>query len=295
MNRRSFLKTTGAAGAGIGLVGFGGFETLVAAPTDRTPNAEKLGWRLGCEAWTFRLFPLFEAIDKTAALGLHYIETGPVPKLSKEQPHVAFDEDSPARVRNAVKKKLADSGVQLISYGFISYTQDITRKTFDFAKDMGAEMIVSEPHENLFDSLDKLCEEYAMRLAIHDHPKPSRYWNPDIVLKACKDHSKRIGACADTGHWLRSGLNPVECMKKLEGRIVSVHLKDLNEPGMQAHDVPWGTGVCDVKGILTEAHRQGLKVPFFAEYEYNWENSMPDLAQCVEYFEKVSARLAAKG
>ena len=65
-------------------------------------------------------------------------------------------------------------------------------------------------------------------------------------MKVCKDRSKRIGACADTGHWLRSGLNPLECLKKLEGRIISLHFKDLNEKGPSAHDVPWETGVCNV-------------------------------------------------
>ena len=93
---------------------------------------------------------------------------------------------------------------------------------------------------------------------------------------------------------MRSGLNPVECLKKLEGRIISFHFKDLNEAALQAHDVPWGTGVCDVKGMLTEIRRQRLKAVFSIEYEYNWENSLPEIAQCVEYFDKVAAELAAQ-
>jgi hypothetical protein len=51
----------------------------------------------------------------------------------------------------------------------------------------------------------------------------------------------RGGACADTGRWMRSELNPVEQLKKLEGRIISFHFKDLNKFGGGAHDVPWGT------------------------------------------------------
>ncbi len=265
VNRRSFLTTAGAVGGWDRLdrPGSSPFDGRRAGPG--APNAEKLGWQLGCGAWTFHLFSFFEAIDKTAALGLRYIETGPNPKLSKKQPNVTFDEDSPAHVRKAVKKKLADSGVQLASYGLISHTKDVTRKTFDFAKEMGAGIILSEPREDLFDTLDKLCEEYGISLAIHDHPKPAHYWNPDTVLKVCKDRSKRIGACADTGHWLRSGLNPVECLKKLEGRIISFHFKDLNKSGQEPlHDVPWGTGVCDVKGMLAEVRRQGIKADRFS-------------------------------
>ncbi len=297
MNRRTFLKTTGAVGAGMGLTIVGGAGLMAAPLAAGAPNAEKIGWRLGCQAWTFRLFPLDEAIDKIASLGLHYIETGLGLKLSKDRPGVTFGMDSPAEVREAFQKKLADCGVQLKSIGVVPLVKDaeISRKTFDFAKQMGLETIVSEPAEDAFDTIEKLCEEYQINVAIHDHPKPSHYWNPDTVLKVCKGRSKRIGACADTGHWARSGLKPVECLKKLEGRLITFHFKDVNQMGSKAYDVPWGTGVCDVKGMLTEVHRQGVKAVFSIEYEHNWENSLPEIAQCVKYFDQTAAELAAQG
>ena len=36
------------------------------------------GWRLGVQAWTFNRFTFYEAIDKTASLGLEWIEAYPV-------------------------------------------------------------------------------------------------------------------------------------------------------------------------------------------------------------------------
>ena len=57
-------------------------------------------------------------------------------------------------------------------------------------------------------------------------------------------------------------------MKKLEGRIISFHFKDLNKMGAGAHDVIWGTGINNVKGMLTEVHRQGIKAVFSIEYEH---------------------------
>ena len=123
-------------------------------------------------------------------------------------------------------------------------------------------------------------------------PKPSRYWNPDTELEAFKGHSKRIGACCDTGHWLRSGVNQLEALKKLEGRIISFHFKDLNEAKIGGHDVPWGTGVGDVKALLAEIKRQNVKAVFSIEYEHNWTNSVPEIAQCVEYFDKMAVELS---
>jgi len=163
---------------------------------------------------------------------------------------------------------------------------------FEFAKNMGIETIVSEPTEDAFDTIEKLCDEYGINVAIHNHPKPSHYWNPDTVLKVCQGRSKRIGACCDTGHWKRSGLNPLECQKKLEGRIITFHFKDLSATGSKLRDVPWGTGVCDAKGMLQEIHRQGVKAIFSIEYEHYSENLMSELAQCVKFFDKTAVELA---
>jgi sugar phosphate isomerase/epimerase len=294
LKRRDFLKTTVAGGVGFGLSGMAVSRLLAADVAPGAPHAEKIGWRLGCEAWTFRLFPLFEAIDKIASLGLHYIATGPGRSVTRDQPNVKFDEHAPAALISEVKKKMADSNVTLVSYWPSGFSKDAgqCRQVFDFAKSLGAEILTGEPAEDAIDTVERLCDEYQMRLAIHNHPNPSHYWNPDTVLKVCQGRSKRLGACADTGHWLRSGFNPVDCLKKLEGRITCFHFKDLNTTGAGAHDVPWGTGVCDVKGMLTEVHRQGLQVPFFVEYEYHWENSLPEIAQGVAYFDKVAAELS---
>ena len=157
---------------------------------------------------------------------------------------------------------------------------------------MGLETIVSEPPADAFYLLDKLTQEYGINVALHNHPRPSKYWDPKVVLKAVQGRNPRIGACADTGHWVRSGVNPMEALKMLEGRIISLHFKDLNEASPGAHDVPWGTGISDARGMLAELHRQGFSGVFSIEYEYNWMNSMPEIAQCVSFFNKTSAELA---
>ena len=95
------------------------------------------------------------------------------------------------------------------------------------------------------------------------------------MLKVCKGRSKRIGACADTGHWARSGLKPIECLKKARRADHQLPLQGSQPDGQcrRTHDVPWGTGVCDVKGMLIEVRRQKLKAVFSIEYEYHWDNS----------------------
>jgi sugar phosphate isomerase/epimerase len=142
------------------------------------------------------------------------------------------------------------------------------------------------------DLMEKLCDEYRISLAIHNHPKLSSvYWNPAKIVEVTKGRSKRLGACCDTGHWVRSGLKPVDCLKVLEGRIISFHLKDIADFGkLDATEVPWGTGKSDIGGILREVHRQGVKPVFAIEYERQGD-TMPELQQCIAFYEKTAAEL----
>ncbi len=250
----------------------------------RDASAENLGWRLGAQAYSFRLFTFFEAVDKASSLGLKYVEAYPGQRVSKNS-ETKMGPDLSATERWRVKSKLRSSGVRLVNFGVAGANDELGWvRLFLFAKDMGIETIVSEPDPSQMDLIEGLCKEFKIDLAIHNHPKPSRYWNPKTVLETVKGRSKRIGACADTGHWIRSGLDPLECLRLLEGRIVSLHLKDLNERSRDAHDVPWGTGVCDVYGLLTELERQDFEGVFSVEYEHNWENSLPEIRRGVNYF-----------
>jgi len=256
-------------------------------------------WHLALQAWTYNQLTLFETIDKAKLVGVKYLEAFPGQKLSPEHNNVGFDENLPAADRKLVKEKLKKDGIKLVNYGVcnLGETEQSARKVFDFAKDMGIHTIVAEPDEKLMDVLDKLTKEYDINVAIHNHPKQSHshYWNPDIILAAVKGHSKRIGACADTGHWVRSGLDPVECLKKLDGRIISLHFKDLNEKGENGHDVPYGTGISNVKAMLAELQRQGFSGVFSIEYEYHEDNPTPEVEKCVKAFHEMAKELGAKG
>ncbi|HSW45490.1 MAG TPA: sugar phosphate isomerase/epimerase [Phycisphaerae bacterium] len=254
------------------------------------------GWKLGVQAWTFHKYTLFEAIDKTKELRLKYMECFPRQPLSPEQKDVTFNESSPPEVLDKVKARLKEAGIEVISFGVVKMgTEEEARKVFEFARKMGVTTLTAEPPQDAIKMIDKLANEYEIDVAIHNHPKPSHYWSPDTVLDAIKGCSKRMGACADTGHWTRSGLDPLECLKKLDGRVLACHFKDLNEKGPKAHDVVWGTGVNNAQALLQELRRQKFDGPLMIEYEHNWENSMPDIKQCIEFFRKTVREMRGSG
>ena len=110
------------------------------------------------------------------------------------------------------------------------------------------------------------------------------------MATVCRGRGRRIGCSADTGHWVRSGIHPVEALKLLEGRVIAFHLKDIVQFGeIKAADCP-GDGQGDIRGILKEMHRQQAKVTFGIEYEREGQ-IVPDLVRSIAYLEQVAAEL----
>ena len=167
--------------------------------------------------------PFFEAIDKTASLGLDWIEAYPDQTLSSEYPDILFNHTLSNEMRDEVRNKLSRAGITLVNYGVVELIVDAAewRKVFEFAKDMGIETITAEPPEEIFVMIDKLCQEFKIKIAIHNHPPPTYYWNPDTTLEALEERSEWMGVCADIGHWQRSGIKPVDALKKLEDRLIT--------------------------------------------------------------------------
>ena len=256
---------------------------------NRIPNSCKIsGFAIGCQAYTFNRFTAFEAIEKTAEAGGKCIEFYPGQKFSPEQPEVKLDHNLSAANIKALKAKLKKHHIRAVNYGVVhGKDADEWRKIFEFAKTMGLYGITTEDVPHL-DDIEKLVKKYNIHVGIHEHARRAddpeyKVWDPNYVLSIVKDRDPRIGACADTGHWQTSGLDPLEGIKILKGRIISCHLKDKTEKGPQGHDVPYGTGGGRIKEILDELKAQGFKGNISVEYEYNWLNSVPDVTQCIDF------------
>jgi sugar phosphate isomerase/epimerase len=278
--------------------GFGwGLLTMVAALTIGNPaGAEpipaecKVGdFFVGCQAYTFNRFSVMEAIEKTAQAGGTVIEFYPGQKFSAEQPTVKWDHNASGEKVKQVQDQLAKYHVRAVGYGVVSPGggEAEWRKVFEFAKKLGLHSITTESVHEL-DVIEKLVKEFDIKVGIHEHKHRAddanyKVWDPNYVLSVVKDRDPRIGACADTGHWATSGLVPLDCIKLLKGRIVSLHLKERKEIGKELPDTIYGTGASNIKGILDELKSQGFEGQIAIEYENNWDHSVPDVAQCIGF------------
>jgi sugar phosphate isomerase/epimerase len=254
--------------------------------TDVTKN-----WKLGVQMWTFRMFSFAEALDKVDSAGVKNIEAffgQPLGAGLKDSFGTNMSTDSRARLKQILQSK----GIQIVAMGVIEPKgKDEWVKAFDLAKEFGLSYITAEPRKIDWGIADSLAGVYGINIAIHDHPRPNNYWSPDSVLAAISGHS-HIGSCADVGHWARNGLNPVDCLKKLEGHIFGVHLKDIVKfDDTKAEDTLVGKGVIEFAPIFQELKRQKFAGMFSIEHESNWYHSVPDVIETVKFYNDQVAKL----
>jgi sugar phosphate isomerase/epimerase len=249
------------------------------------------GFKLGVQMWTFMKFSFTDALNKVDSTGIKYIEAFIGQRLGGNM-HGSFGFDMTKETRDTLKSLLQKKGIQIVAMGVIvPRNQAEWIKTFELAKEFGLSYITAEPIKSQWGIVDSLAGVYGIPVAIHDHPKPNMYWSPDSVLAATVGHP-HIGSCADIGHWARNGLNPVDCLKKLEGHIIGVHLKDVvqfNNP--KANDTVVSKGVVDLPAVLAELKRQNFKGMLSIEHESNWFNSVPDVLFTKNYYDSLVQKL----
>ncbi len=258
---------------------------------------KEAGWELGVQSYTFHKFSFQEAIDKVNQLGLNAIEVYFGQPLG-EGMEGTMDFRMDRKTQQLVLDYARSKKVKIVACGVVICKDEPEwKQLFEFADQMGIRVITCEPEYKHLNYVDQLANEYAIDVAIHNHPKPSNYWNPDLFLEAVDGLSDRIGACVDVGHWKRMGIDPIEGLKKYEGRLKVLHFKDIMEKEVdepEQHDVIWGTGILDMNGMLSELKRQGFEGLFSIEYEHNWENSVPDIQKSIDYFYQATEILNQK-
>lgn len=270
------------------------FHLALQAATPIPESCKIGGFPLGCQAYSFNRYTLFEAIDKTKEAGGKTIEIFLWQKFSLEFPAVEVNAHLSDKQIALLKEKLHSSGIRAVSAYFNNtpFTEKDPeaelRKIFDFAKKMDLVSLTGEPPDGKtnLDLIEKLVKEYDIRFCLHNHQRDEgrpeyKNWDPNYTATLMKGRDKRMGFCLDTGHIVRSGLKPVEALKVLKGRVFALHLKD--PITTNDHDTIFGQGVGDVKGVLRELKRQDFTGYISIEYEHNWTNSVPDIKQCIEF------------
>ncbi|SKB81609.1 sugar phosphate isomerase/epimerase family protein [Dyadobacter psychrophilus] len=245
-------------------------------------------WKLGVALYTFNPFSFEGQLAKADSAGLKYVEGFTFAKAGPELKDSIMMKLSPSGIAR-LKTILDKTGLKMESIYLVGgKTVDDWKKEFEIAKQFKVKYVTAEPPVKMWDSIDSLAGVYGMKLAIHNHWKgTSAYWHPYSTLAALKGHPN-FGVCADLGHMPKSGINPVEALKKLEGRIIAIHLKDIaayNDPKLV--DVVVGTGVIDFPAVFKELERQNFNGHIIIERDRQEKpTNLQSVIETVKYYNK---------
>lgn len=243
-------------------------------------------WKLGVALYTFNPSSFEGQLDKADSAGLKYVEGFTFGKSIPELKDSAVMKLSPSGIKK-LKAFVEKKGLKMESIYLVGgKTIHDWKKEFEIAKNFGVKYVTAEPPVHLWDSIDSLAGVYGIKLAIHNHWKgTSAYWHPDSTLAALKGHPN-FGVCADLGHMPKSGINPVDALKKLKGHIIAIHLKDIaayNDPKLV--DVVVGTGVIDFPAVFRELEAQKFNGHIIIERDRQEKPSnLPSVIQTVKYY-----------
>lgn len=266
--RRDFLRQTAAAGLAVSAASM----PLVSKAFG---NVAKAPLKLGIQLYSLRGFDVDKALKSAKDLGFEQVEfySG------------MFPLDSTPEQIAAIRKKVSDLGLTISAHGVNGFGMDqkANRKIFEFAKAAGIRNISADPDPKAMGLLDELVKEFDIRIGIHNHGPKHRYNKVIDTLRAIEGHDERIGACADLGHYIRSGENPVEVVRLLKGRLFGVHLKDFEKMEDVTKGVILGKGHLPVKAVFEALVATNFPADgaLSLEYEENPQDPVEDIRQCV--------------
>jgi len=261
----------------------------VSASLKANPIPEDLrqeGWFIGVQAYTFKNFTAFEAIAKTKEAGGNMIEFYPGQKM-KPDSDVKVHHTMSEEARNELLAECERLGVHAVNYGVVNAKDpEEVDQIMDFAKAMGLYAICTEAATQIA-AWEAATIRTDVKVAFHQHggsmSNPNyKVWHPLYISGLVEGRDERVGACADLGHWCTSNLKPVECLRVLNGRIVSVHLKDKASTG-KAEVVVAGEGVVDVAACLEELKKQNFDGHISIEHENQWNNNVPEVKANIDF------------
>lgn len=274
-NRRQFLQLAAVGTAACAATG--GRRTPTAAAATDVP------FQLGMASYTFRQFPLEQALEMTKRLGLK--------RIALKDFHLRMNSTAEQCAETAAKVKAA--GLELYGGGVIYMKSEAeVSRAFEYAKDAGMGLIIGVPNYDLLDFTNRKVQEYNIRLAIHNHgPDNPLYPTPQSAYERIVKLDRRIGLCMDAGHTQRSGVDPSEAAQKYADRLYDVHIKDTTEATAKGQTIEIGRGIMNIPKLLKTLRSINYTGTLALEYEKDAKDPLAGAAESIGYLRGVIAAI----
>ena len=279
MNRRTWLKTIPGAAA------------LAALPVSKVAAQQydigDADFKLGVASYSFRKFSREQAIAMTKQLGTPY--------LNVKDTHLKLTA-TPQEI-DAAKEEFKNAGIVIVGVGavyFKSTDEADIRSKFEYAKRLGAPLIVAGPTDKTLPMLEKFVKEYDIKIAVHNHgPEDPYFPTPQSVLKVVKDMDPRMGCCIDIGHTERTGVNLIDTVAEVGPRLLDMHTKDLANLKVKESQVAVGQGKIPFGELFLQLIKMKYSGCVNLEYEIKAEDPLPGMEQSFSYMRGVLTGIKA--
>lgn len=279
MNRRTWLKAIPGAAALAALP-----ASKVAAQQYDIGGAD---FKLGVASYSFRKFSREQAIAMTKQLGTPY--------LNVKDTHLKLTA-TPQEI-DAAKEEFKNAGIVIVGVGavyFKSTDEADIRSKFEYAKRLGAPLIVAGPTDKTLPMLEKFVKEYDIKIAVHNHgPEDPYFPTPQSVLKVVKDMDPRMGCCIDIGHTERTGVHLIDTVAEVGPRLLDMHTKDLANLKVKESQVAVGQGKIPFGELFLQLIKMKYSGCVNLEYEIKAEDPLPGMEQSFSYMRGVLTGIKA--
>lgn len=258
---------------------------LASAAAAKAENEEP--FKLGVASYSLRKLSRADAIKALKTLGVEYVNIKDV--------HAAMN--LPVAELTAVRKEFEDAGVKILGVGNVNFAkadEAQMRRNFEYAKALGAPLIVMAPTKDKLPGIEKFVKEYNIKAAIHNHgPEDKNYPAPADVLRDVKNMDPRMGLCIDIGHTARTNTDVVKSIREAGARMHDMHVKDLRDMMNKDAQVAVGDGAMPIPAIFRQLKKMGYTGGVMLEYEINADNPVPGMMKSFAYMRGVLAGMRA--
>lgn len=275
-SRRQFLATAVGAAAAPAL--------SLSIPAVASARARRL--KLGLASYSVRKFTLDQALEMCREMEVSYINL--------KDFHLPMTDSAEATA--AARKKIETAGLTIMGGGTITLKNDAAqvRKAFEYAKAGGFPLMVVAPEPAAFDVIEKMIQEFGIKVAIHNHgPEDKAFPAPQDAYKLLKGRDPRFGLCMDIGHATRAGADPVKTVDECKDRLLDIHVKDLRNKSDKESQTEVGKGALDIPGLFRALLRTGYAGHVGLEYEINETSPQVGMKESFSYMRGVLDALEA--
>jgi sugar phosphate isomerase/epimerase len=232
------------------------------------------------ESWNPRLSVTSISLDQFSRRhAIHLLRRLGIPRVNVKDVHLPLTLS--AEQQRAAAAEFRAAGLEIVSCGVIYFLEDDAadiRRKFEYARNIGAPLIVAGPTAATLPQLAPFVREFGIRVAVHNHgPEDRHFPSPATVAEQIRGLDERIGFCVDIGHTARAGMSPVDAVRLAGTRLFDLHLKDLRDVGDARSLVPCGDGVLPIVEMAAELKRMRYRNTLTIEYEIDPFDPLPGM------------------